>query len=167
VGAGAAPWSLALAGRDPACQVTAIDWPGVLVVTRRAAAAAGCASQFTFLAGDFFVLDWGQAAYDLALAGNICHLFDEAANRRLLGRLFAALRPGGRVAILDVLPNEHLDGPRPVVLYALGLLLRTTRGGIYPFSDYAGWLRDAGYESIERVDVSDAPPVSLIVACRP
>ena len=167
VGAGAAPWSLALAARDPACQVTAVDWPGVLEVTRRAAAAAGYAARYSFLGGDFFLLDWGQAAYDLAVAGNICHLFDEAANRRLLERLFEALRPGGRVAIIDVLPNEHLDGPRPVVLYALGLLLRTTRGGIYPFSDYVGWLRDAGYESIERVDVSDAPPASLILASRP
>ena len=28
VGAGAAPWSLALAGRDPSCRITAVDLPG-------------------------------------------------------------------------------------------------------------------------------------------
>src|SRR5262249_25282997 len=34
VGAGAAPWSLALAARQPDCQVTAVDLPAVLPSTR-------------------------------------------------------------------------------------------------------------------------------------
>lgn len=28
LGAGAAPWSLALAGRDPSCRITAVELPG-------------------------------------------------------------------------------------------------------------------------------------------
>jgi 3-hydroxy-5-methyl-1-naphthoate 3-O-methyltransferase len=103
----------------------------------------------------------------LAIAGNICHLFDAAANRRLLQRLFDALRPGGTLAILDVLPNEHLDGPRWVVLYALGLLWRTTRGQVYPFSTYVTWLRDAGYEAIEPTPLASGLPVTLLTARRP
>ena len=167
VGAGVAPWSLAFAVRDPDCRVTAVDLQAVLPATCRAVAAVGREVQFRYLAGDLFTVDWGRAAYDLAIAGNVCHLFDEAANRRLLGRLFDALCPGGTLAIVDALPNERLDGPRPVVLYALGLLLRTSRGGVYPFSTYAGWLRDAGYEAVERFDLSAAPPLSLITARRP
>ncbi len=167
VGAGAAPWSLALATRDPRCQVTAVDLPAVLHATRRAVAAAGREAQFQYLDGDMFRVDWGSGDYDLILVANVCHLFDEAANCELLGRLFDALRPSGRLAILDALPNERLDGPRPVVLYALGLMLRTTRGSVYPFSTYAGWLREAGYESIERFDAPAAPPISLITARRP
>src|ERR671931_381693 len=34
VGAGAAPWSLALAGRDPSCRITAVELPGVIASTR-------------------------------------------------------------------------------------------------------------------------------------
>jgi SAM-dependent methyltransferase len=165
-GAGAAPWSLAIARRDAGCRVTAVDLPAVLPATRRAAAAAGCDGQLTYLAGDFFALDLG-AGYDLAIAGAVCHLFDGATNRQLLGRLFGALRPGGTLAVVEVLPNERLDGPRPAVLYALGLLLRTSRGQTYPFSAYAGWLRDAGYEAVERTDLGGGLPVSLITARRP
>lgn len=165
-GAGAAPWSLALAQRCPDCQVTALDLPAVLASTRRAVDAAGCADRYTFIGADIFDGPGDAEAYDLAIAGNICHLFDEAANRRLLARLREALRPHGRVAIVDILPNEGLDGPREAVLYALGLLLRTTAGRIYPFSTYAGWLRDAGFEAIERHDLGGAPPLSLIVARR-
>ena len=167
VGAGAAPWSLALAARYSDIRVTAVDLPAVLSATRRAVADAGRETQFDYLGGDLFAVEWGRSAYDLAIAGNLCHLFDEAANRRLLGRLFQALRPGGRLAILDALPNERLDGPPSVVLYALGLLLRTSRGGVYPFSTYVGWLRDARYEGVERIDLPASPPISLIVARRP
>ena len=167
VGAGAAPWSLALAARYTDCRITAVDVPETLAVTQAAVEAAGRDAQFHYLAGDFFTVDLGRAAYDLAIAGNVCHLFDERMNRRLLGRLCATLRPGGTVAILDALPNERLDGPRPVVLYGLGLLLRTTRGRVYPFSQYVAWLRSAGFEAIERVDLTGVPPVSLIVGQRP
>jgi len=159
--------ALALAARQPDCQVTAVDLPAVLPSTRQAVAVAGRAAQFRFLAGDLFEVEWGRASYDLTVAGSVCHLFDEAANRRMLARLFDALRPGGRLAILDALPNERLDGPRPVVLYALGLLLRTTGGRVYPFSTYVGWLRDAGYDSIERMDISPGPLISLMTARRP
>jgi SAM-dependent methyltransferase len=167
IGAGAAPWSLALARRDNACRVTAVDFPAVLESTRPAVAAAGCEQQVSYLAGDLFEVDFGGAAYDLAIAGNLCHLFDETSNRRLLRRLFDAVRPGGTVAILDALPNERLDGPRAVVLYGLGLLWRTERGQIYPFSTYVGWLRDTGYEAVERLDLGAVLPISLITARRP
>ena len=166
IGAGAAPWSIALARRDPECRIRAVDLPAVLPATRRAVSAAGCEAQFDYLGGDLFAVDWGRAAYDLAIAGNVCHLFGEAANRRLLRRFYDALRPGGRLAIVDTLPNEQLDGPRPAVLYALGLALRTAAGRIYPLSTYVGWLREAGYEEIVRYDLSAAPPVSLITARR-
>jgi SAM-dependent methyltransferase len=167
LGAGAAPWSLALAARNPDIRVTAVDLPAVLAVTRQVVATSGYDLQFDYLSGDLFTIDLGRSAYDLAIAGNICHLFDEAANRRLLGRLFDALHPGGTLAILDALPNERLDGPRPVVLYALGLLLRTNHGQVYPFSTYVGWLRDVGYEAVERIDLSPTAPISLITARRP
>jgi SAM-dependent methyltransferase len=168
LGAGAAPWSLALAARNPDIRVTAVDLPAVLAVTRQVVATRGYDLQFDYLSGDLFTIDLGRSVYDLAIAGNLCHLFDEATNRRLLGRFFDTLRPGGTLAILDALPNERLDGPRPIVLYALGLLLRTNRGQVYPFSTYMGWLRDIGYEAVERIDLSPStPPISLMMARRP
>ena len=167
LGAGAAPWSLALAARDPDIRVTAVDVPAVLEVTRNVVATRGYGTQFDYLSGDLFTIDMGRGVYDLAIAGSLCHLFDEATNRRLLRRLFDALRPGGTLAILDALPNERFDGPPSVVLYALGLLLRTNRGQVYPFSTYVGWLREVGYEAVERVDLSPTPPITLITARRP
>jgi len=165
-GAGAAPWSLAVAARDPACLVTAVDLPAVVPATRRAVTDAGRERQFRFLAGDLFGVELGRGAYDLAIAGNLCHLFDEATNRRLLGRLYDALRPGGTIAVMDVIPDEQ-PTPRWVALYELGLLLRTASGRVHPLAAYLGWLHDAGFKPPERHRLVDQAPVVLLVAHKP
>lgn len=167
VGAGAAPWSLALASRDPARHVTAVDLPKVISVTRNAVSAAGLEAQFEFVGADIFAAEWQQPQYDLVLAANVCHLFDDETNLRLLRCLFDALRPGGTLAIVDIVPNEQLDGPRPAVLYALGLLLRSGTGRAYPFSVYTEWLDRAGLKKVGRHELSVAPPFTLITAGRP
>lgn len=167
MGAGAAPWSLAFALRNPDYRVTAVDLPAVLAVTRQCVIAAGCQAQYEYLAGDCFSVKWDNGAYDLAIAGNLCHLFDAAANRRLLERLFQALRPGGRALIFDFLPNDPLDGPRWIVLYALGLFTRTNSGQVYPFSAYASWLAEVGFTDVECIDLGAAPPISMVCARRP
>lgn len=166
MGAGAAPWSLAVAARDPACLVTAVDLPAVMPATRRAVHNAGRERQYRFLAGDLYDVELGQGVYDLAIAGNLCHLFDEAANRRLLGRLYDALGPGGRLAVMDVIPDDQ-PRPRWVALYELGLLLRTASGRVHPLSAYVDWLHDAGFEPPEPHRLVDEAHVVLLVAGKP
>ena len=157
------PWSLAVAARDPACTVTALDLPAVLPATRRAVADAGRERQFRFLAGDRFDAEVGAATYDLAIAGNLCHLFGADADRRLLGRLHGALRPGGYLAIMDVVPDER-PPPRRVALYELGLLRRTASGGAHPLAAHRRWLAGAGFESPERHRLADGAEAVLLVA---
>lgn len=167
LGAGAAPWSLALAGADPEVVVTVVDLPAVLPITRQAVSAAGCEAQFRLVDEDVFTVVLEEGAFDLVILGNLCHLLDESANRRLLGRAARWLAPGGTLAVIDFLSNERRDGPRSVALYAVELVRRAPSGQVYPFSSYAGWLREAGCERVERVELSAYPPVSLVRARRP
>jgi 2-polyprenyl-3-methyl-5-hydroxy-6-metoxy-1,4-benzoquinol methylase len=127
VGAGAAPWSLAVAARAPGCAVTALDLPSVLEVTRSAVSAAGRGTQYRYLPGNMFAADLG-GPYDLVLLANVCHLFGAEPNRRLLRRVREAVEPGGRVAIADLLAAGGLDLARRVALYELSLVLRTEQG---------------------------------------
>ena len=57
--AGAAPWSLAVAARDPACLVTAVDLPAVVPATRRAVSAAGYGRQFASWPATWSKSTWG------------------------------------------------------------------------------------------------------------
>jgi len=163
VGAGAAGWSLALVRRDPRCRVTALDLAPVLAVTRRAVAEAGWPNQFEYVAGDAFEVSLPHATYDLALLGNLCHLFDGPANRRLFRRLRPAIQDGGRIAVIDVLPAHDPDVRRSVQLYAAGLLTRTSVGGVHSAESYQAWLHEAGFRDIRVHEASKAPPVSVVI----
>lgn len=156
VGAGSAPWSLALARRDPGCRCTALDLAATLEVTRAAAARHGCDGQFDYLPGDVFRLALDPGAYDLVIVANLCHLFDEDRSRRLLARLVGALRPGGVMAVVDVAVGGEAAGIHPgrqrwAALYALDLMVRTTGGRPHPFASYVRWLGDAGCGQVDRV----------------
>jgi ubiquinone/menaquinone biosynthesis C-methylase UbiE len=167
VGAGSAPWSLALAARDPSCTVTAVELQAVMRSTRTAARRAGLEGRYEFVEGSAFDVDWGApASYDLALIANICHLFTEEANLRLVARVADALRPGGTVAIVDILSTQRGDGPRPAVLYALGLVLRTSSGRIHPHSTFRRWLGEGGFEDVRRRNVPGPFPFTLMTAAR-
>ena len=152
VGAGAAAWSLALVARQPSCQVTAFDLPAVLDVTRRSVEDAGQLDRYRFLAGDAFQ-DELCGPYDLALVANVVHLFGEARAVKLLSRVAGALRSGGRLGVIDVMPEPGRPSRR-AALHDLSLLLRTRDGALHPFSSYARWLRRAGLEPMHAVGLT-------------
>jgi SAM-dependent methyltransferase len=167
VGAGAAPWSLAVARLLPRCRVTALDLPAVLPVTRAAVAAAGCADRYTFRDADVRDAGLPPGAYDLVLAANLCHLFDPHTAGVLLAGFARSLRPGGTLAVLNVLPDSVQHHPRAVALYALGLVTRTATGQLHPYAAYRGWLADAGLTGTGRTELTSHPPLTLITTTRP
>jgi ubiquinone/menaquinone biosynthesis C-methylase UbiE len=165
VGAGEAPSSIALAMSSPAVHVTALDLPAVIATTQRAVDAANVGDRFDYVPGDMFTCELPAAAYDVVLLANVCHPFDEAHNRVLLRRLRSALRPGGLVAIIDVLTSRDPAEQRSISLYALSLRLRTSSGAVHPIAAYETWANDAGFGPV-RVDPLSAEPSLTLLTCR-
>jgi ubiquinone/menaquinone biosynthesis C-methylase UbiE len=165
VGAGAAPWSIAVARYSPGVRVTALDLPAVIASTRRAVDAADLGDRFDYLPADMFTCRLPDAAYDVVLLANVCHLFDDAHNRALLQRLRPAVKPDGLLAIIDVLPSPDPVAQRSISLYALGLRLRTSHGAVHPLTAYQTWTSNAGFGPVHVEQLSCAPPLHLL-ACR-
>jgi SAM-dependent methyltransferase len=165
IGAGAATWSIALATSSPAIHVTALDLPRVIATTQRAVEAANLGGRFDYLPGDMFTCELREAAYDIVLLANVCHLFDEAHNRALLRRLRSALRPGGLVAIIDILPSRDPAEQRSISLYALDLRLRTSSGAVHPIAACETWTNDTGFGPVQVERLSAEPSLSLLT-CR-
>lgn len=105
IAAGHGMFGVTVASKNPRAQVHAVDWPGVLDVAAENAARAGIESRFHRIPGDAFEVDYGTG-YNLALVTNFLHHFDPPANVRLLRKIHASLAPGGRVAVLEFVPNE-------------------------------------------------------------
>lgn len=162
VAAGAAPWSIAYATRNPDCRVTAIDLPPVLPVTRRAVARAGLADRFEFLAGDVFATPLEPCGYDLIMVPHFCNLFDEEACAELFRRLAPALTPGGILAVI-----ETLAGGRGSAMQALSLYLRTSHGTVHRPECYRRWLVEAGLTTVNTAELDSAVAITVITARRP
>jgi cyclopropane fatty-acyl-phospholipid synthase-like methyltransferase len=97
-------WGIAFAKRNPKTHLVALDWAPVLQITMKSAHAAGLADRFSTIAGSAFDVDLG-ADYDVVLVPNFLHHFNTTDCIRFLKRCHAALRPGGRVAIVEFVPN--------------------------------------------------------------
>jgi SAM-dependent methyltransferase len=162
--AGSGVWGIALAQQSPQVRVTAVDWPGVLRVTRRMAERFGVADRFQFVAGDVLEADFG-GGYNIATLGHILHSEGERRSRALLKKAFAALAPGGTISIAEFLVNEERTGPPQSLIFAVNMLVNTDEGDTYSFDEISGWLREVGFENARTVDAPGPSP--LVLATKP
>lgn len=161
---GSGVWSLAVACADPEARITAVDFPGVLEHTRRYGQRHGLADRYEYLPGNMQEVSLPDAQYDLAIFGHILHSEGEGKSRKLLGRVAKTLRPKGRIAILEFLPNREKTGPLEPVLFGLRMFLNTEEGGVFSAEEYAEWLGDVGFSKTELCDIGYHSP--LLVASR-
>lgn len=137
-------FGIAFASKSPRCQLVALDWESVLAVTRGNAAAAGLADRFSVIVGDAFTVDLGRD-YDLVLVPNFLHHFSAEQCVGFLRRVRAAMRPGGRVVIVEFVPNEDRVSPPASASFSLVMLGTTPSGDAYTFAEYAEMLSAAGF----------------------
>jgi hypothetical protein len=67
---------------------------------------------------------------------------------RLLAKVRAALKPGGRAVILEFVPNEDRVSPPVPAQFSLTMLAATPAGDAYTFSDHQRMLRNTGYSFV-------------------
>ena len=73
------------------------------------------------------------------------HHFDVPTCTTLLKKTAAALKPGGRVAILEFVPNDDRVSPPGPAMFALQMLGGTPLGDVYTLAEYTAMLKDAGF----------------------
>ena len=146
--AGHGIYEITVAEQNPKAEVWAVDWPHVLEVAIENAKAAGVESRYHTIPGSAFDVNFGDG-YDLVLVTNFLHHFDVPTNTTLMRKVQACLKPGGRAAILEFVPNEDRVSPPVAAGFSLVMLAGTPAGDAYTFSQYQSMLKDAGFRSCE------------------
>jgi 2-polyprenyl-3-methyl-5-hydroxy-6-metoxy-1,4-benzoquinol methylase len=154
LGAGHGLYGLAIAAQNPAAQIFALDAPRVLEIAMENARQAGVAGRYHPIPGDAFEAGFG-GPYHLALAANLAHHFDQASNVRLFRKIRAALKPAGRLALIEWIPNADRVSPSPDAAFALTVLATSARGAIYTLKEYSEMLRAAGFSRLRRMNTGD------------
>jgi len=146
IAAGHGMYGITVARRNPAAEVTALDWEAVLEIAQENAATAGVADRFHTISGSAFSVDFG-AGYDAILLTNILHHFDLATCESLAAKVCAALKPGGRAFTLEFVPNDDRVSPEVPARFALTMLFTTAHGDAYTFAEYEPMFGRAGFSS--------------------
>lgn len=154
IAAGHGLYGLAIAARNSSAQIFALDSPPVMEVALENARRAGVAERYHPIHGDALEAGFG-GPYDLALAANFGHHFDEAANVQLFQKTRAALKPAGRIALIDFVLNADGVSPLPDASFALTLFATSARGAVYTFQEYSRMLRAAGFYRVRRLKAGD------------
>jgi SAM-dependent methyltransferase len=113
----------------------------------------GDVRNLTLKKGDFtneFVNEFAGESFDIIFMGNICHIYSEKGNRKLIKRASNVLRSGGMIAIEDM-----VRGRSPMAeMFAVNMLANTEEGSTYTETQYREWLTDAGFRKIEIIDLA-------------
>ena len=160
IAAGSGIYGLTLA-KSPNVDVTLLDWPNVLVETKKWAERLGAdATRVHYIEGNLFDVDY-KGPYDLIVLSHVYHHFDEATCLGLTKKVAAALAPGGRIAINDFVYDESLANPM-AAMFRTTMLMWTRKGTTYTEADYRRWLGECGLGSIQVVPSTGMPSTLVI-----
>jgi ubiquinone/menaquinone biosynthesis C-methylase UbiE len=164
LGAGSGIWGIALAQKSPRVRVTAVDWAGMIPTTKRITQKFGVADRFNYVEGDMLEANFGSG-YDIAILGHILHSEGEDRSRRLLKKIFRALKSGGTIAIAEWLVNDDRTKPLPSLMFAVQMLVNTEKGDTFSFNQIKTWLEEAGFKKVRKLEAPGPSP--LVLATKP
>jgi 2-polyprenyl-3-methyl-5-hydroxy-6-metoxy-1,4-benzoquinol methylase len=148
IAAGHGIFGIAVAQQNPEARIYAADWKNVLEVATENAKAMGVAERYHLIPGSAFETDFG-GDYDLALITNFLHHFDAPTCTAFMRKVHAALKPGGRAAIAEFVPNPDRVTPPTAAAFSIVMLATTPSGDAYTFAELEKMSKDAGFEKVE------------------
>lgn len=148
IAAGHGIFGISVAKRNPAANIYASDWKNVLEVAQENAQAMGVGDRYHLLPGSAFDVDFGSG-YDLALITNFLHHFDVPTCTDFMRKVHVALKPGGRAAIVELIPNPDRVTPPTAAAFSLIMLATTPTGDAYTFEELESISKGGGFTRVE------------------
>jgi len=156
IAAGHGLFGIEIAKQNPQAHVTGLDWAPVLRVALKNAEKAGVKDRYDMLPGSAFEVEFG-GPYDVVLLTNFLHHFDKATNVGLLKKVRGALKPGGRAATLEFVPNPDRVSPPMPAAFAMTMLTTTAEGDAYTFVELSAMYAEAGFKGITEHPIPMSP----------
>jgi 2-polyprenyl-3-methyl-5-hydroxy-6-metoxy-1,4-benzoquinol methylase len=156
IAAGHGLFGIEVAKQNRQARVTGLDWAPVLRVALKNAEKAGVKDRYDMLPGSAFDVEFG-GPYDVVLLTNFLHHFDKPTNVGLLKKVRAALKPGGRAATLEFVPNPDRVSPAMPAAFAMTMLTTTAAGDAYTFAELEAMYAEAGFKGISEHPIPMSP----------
>ncbi len=146
IGGGSGCFSIALAAADPERRCTIMELPTICVLAKEYIAAAGLSDRVDTVSVDMFREAW-PSGYDAHFFSNVFHDWDFPTCLQLARSSHAALPPGGRILLHEMLLDDSGTGPEPAVAFSL-LMALATKGQQFSFPQLKELLEQAGFRNV-------------------
>lgn len=148
LGGASGTWTIPLLRLNPGARATIFDRPDVIPMARRTIKKAGLAGRVDFVTGDYNSGAMPKGP-DLAWVSAIVHQNSRAQNRAMFARVFAALPPGGRILIRDIVVDASRTRPVGAALFAVNMLTATRGGSAFTFNELRDDLTATGFVKVK------------------
>jgi len=153
-----------LARANPGWTIETVDVPAISAVAAECIREAGLADRVTCRAGDYHTATFDSAAYDAVTLFGCLHQESPEDILSILRRVRTALRPGGRVFVLDMMTDATHTVPTFSAMFAVNMALTTRNGWVFSDDELKGWMTEAGFEPGPTVSVPPPMPHWLVSA---
>lgn len=156
VGGGPGTFSLKLAERDPSLQITVLDLPPIVKAAAEIHAGKPALSCIRFQGGDYH-----QAPYpedrDIILYCGALHQEPDTGLDALFSKMKAALKPGGRLVVVDLMLDPDRTTPVYSALFEMNMMLMRPSSKVHCSASLESRLKDLGFTNIKVDDVPHTP----------
>jgi ubiquinone/menaquinone biosynthesis C-methylase UbiE len=156
-----------LAHAHPELTCVTVDLPAVSEVAAELVREAGLAERVLCQPGDYHTDTYEADAFDAVTIFGALHQESPQQIVAILKRAHAALKPGGRIFVLDMMTDASHTQPAFSALFAVNMALTTQNGWVFSDEELKGWLHDAGFVWGDTRPVPPPMPHWLVCACKP
>jgi predicted O-methyltransferase YrrM len=163
---GPGTYAVMMAEAHPGLRCVTVDLPAVSRVAASLVAQSPAAGRVECRQGDYHTDLYEPGAYDAVTIFGALHQESPAMIVDILKRACSALRPGGRIHILDMMTDATRTRPRFSALFAVNMALTTANGWVFSDAELHDWLRASGFSGCTTVEVPPPMPHWLVSAVK-
>ena len=163
---GPAAYAILMCQANPGMTCVTVDLPAISAEAKGYVAQFGLSDRIECRAGSYHTDEYEAEAYDAVTIFGALHQESPAQIVDILKRAHRALRPGGRLLVLDMMTDRTHTAPKFSALFAVNMALTTANGWVFSDEELKGWMREAGFEPGETRPVPPPMPHWLVTATK-
>ena len=163
---GPGAYAILMCQANPSATCVTVDLKAIAAEAAGYVAKFGLSDRIECRAGDYHADEYEAEAYDVVTIFGALHQESPEQIVDILKRANRALRPGGRLFVLDMMTDATHTAPKFSALFAVNMALTTANGWVFSDEELKGWMREAGFTPGETRPVPPPMPHWLVGAVK-
>lgn len=161
---GPGTYAMLMAEANPSASFVTVDLPAIADVAKELVGKAGLGSRVECRAGDYHTDVYEENAYDAVTIFGALHQESPVNIVSILKRANRALKPGGRIFVLDMMTDATHSSPTFSALFGVNMALTMPEGWVFSDTELYGWLQESGFGGCQMQPVPPPMPHWLVNA---